>query len=46
MSHHERTEARVIPLRAPTPLASVQGSLALDLKILVMTLVVLVRASE
>ncbi len=31
MSHHERTRARVIPLRAPTPLASVQGSLALDL---------------
>ena len=31
MSHHERSEARVIPLRAPTPLASVQGSLALDL---------------
>ena len=31
MSHHEHTEARVIPLRAPTPLASVQGSLALDL---------------
>jgi hypothetical protein len=31
MSHHERPRARVIPLRAPTPLASVQGSLALDL---------------
>ncbi|WP_165356852.1 Rv3235 family protein [Nocardioides zhouii] len=29
MSSHE--QARVIPLRAPTPLASVQGSLALDL---------------
>lgn len=31
MSSHERPQARVIPLRAPTPLASVQGSLALDL---------------
>jgi hypothetical protein len=31
MSHHESTQARVIPLRAPTSLASVQGSLALDL---------------
>jgi hypothetical protein len=31
MSNHEGPQARVIPLRAPTPLASVQGSLALDL---------------
>ena len=31
MTHHERPQARVIPLRAPTPLASVQGSRALDL---------------
>ena len=31
MSTHEPTQARVIPLRAPAPVASVQGSLALDL---------------